>query len=298
MPFICATIFLLNWHTAAAERAFEPRALMRIPPGTEIGRAVPEGWTHRVLFVNPRLGSGDFREVSSTVSSYTQMFKLVILANTAKSRDGGQDRYHIDKLAIGFAMRIGNRYMIVSADTQKKLEGGLSVIGESVLSQNEEMLDEVKLVTSASTFKIFDANAIMLRGKQHKQMVIRHSVWCSSGSGELGTMVWLLDHDGKDAYELAEDHLQLLPNHYVEDRVMNVKKDRFTFGIPATDAMALVRIPQGRAIPVTPELRTAAAVKRFTPTSTMRLAAALNQALQQRDKSAQTRQATSNTQTQ
>jgi hypothetical protein len=296
----CATLFLLHWGAAVAtaEQPYQPRSLMRIPPGTVIGREVPQGWTNLVLFVNPRLGSGDFNEVSGTVSSYTKMFKLVILANTVKTNRDGQDKYHVDKLAVGFAMQIGPRYVVVSADTQEKLGGGLSIIGQSVLSKNDEMLKEVRMVTSAPTFKVFDADALMLRGNQHKQMVMRHSVWCSSTTGQLGTMVWLLDHNGQGAYKLAENNLQYLPNHYVEDRVMNVKKDRFTFGVPSPDAFALVRIPQGRTIPVSPELQTVAAAKQFTPTSTRQLALALNAALQQPQQSTQAPQTAPATTTQ
>lgn len=267
--------------SASGEQLYQPRSLMRIPPGTVIGREVPEGWTNLVLFVNPRIGSGDVNAVSSTVSSYTKMFKLVILANTVKTNTNGQASYHVDKLGVGFAKQIGDRYVIVTSDTQAKLGGGLSVIGRSVLSENEDMLNQVRLVTSAPTFNVFDADAFVLRGRQHKEMVMRHAVWCSSSTGHMGTMVWLLDRNGQGAYQMAENNLQLLPNHCVEDRLMNVKKDRFTFGIPASDAFALVRIPQGRPIPVTPQLRTAAVAKQFTPTSTRNLVTAINAALRQ-----------------
>ena len=66
-----------------------------------------------------------------------------------------------------------------------------------------------------------------------------------------------------------------------EDRVLNVKKNRFTFGIPASDAFAMVRIPPGTPFRMTDELRQHAGRRRFDEQSYRALWTALAKALQQ-----------------
>lgn len=64
-----------------------------------------------------------------------------------------------------------------------------------------------------------------------------------------------------------------------EERIMNVKGDRFTFGIRSKDAFALIRIPQGN--PVTPALSSSADRRVCDATSFTELLKAITDAVQQ-----------------
>ena len=86
---------------------------------------------------------------------------------------------------------------------------------------------------------------------------------------------WLLGSDGKGGYALAEPTLQLLPEALREDRVMSVDGRKFTLGVPAADAFALARIPQGTPVKFSPGLATLAAVRKFDAETALRLEAEL-----------------------
>src|SRR5207253_2599584 len=102
----------------------------------------------------------------------------------------------------------------------------------------------------------------MLSGKDHVKMVMRHALLVDPDSGRLATLVWLLSKTAT-GFDPAEKALQLLPPNMQEARLLHVLKDRFTFGIPAPDAFALVRVPQGTPILYTPELQRAATIGSF-----------------------------------
>ena len=90
--------------------------------------------------------------------------------------------------------------------------------------------------------------------------------------------VWLLTRT-QSGFEPSEQALQLLPPNMQEARLLHVRKDRFTLGIPSPDAFALVRIPQGTAIPYTPELQRTAAAGPFNRDQVFALESALRAAL-------------------
>ena len=121
---------------------------------------------------------------------------------------------------------------------------------------------------------------MMLYKDEHRPMIVRYLIWVAPANGWIGTVAWLLDPTDSDRdYRVVEDTFQYLPPNMCEDRVMNVKADRFTFGIPAKDAFALVRIPQGTPYKFTAELRKYAGRMRFTKASYSELLTALSRAM-------------------
>ncbi len=225
------------------------KSLMAIPPGTRFNKQPPQGWSTIIAFVQGRLASGDFKSVSDTVQYYAKVFNLVMLANAEKGSSGG---YVLDKVAVGFSMKINGVNTVVTSATQAQLGADLSFIGSSVLDGNVEAIKKVQQVARNDASMVIDAPAFMLIDGDHKEMTVRYLVWASPTDGRIGTVVWLLDHSNAGDppvrdYVVAQDTFQFLPANMQEDRVMNVKADRFTLGIPSADAFALVRIPQGRA---------------------------------------------------
>ncbi len=67
-----------------------------------------------------------------------------------------------------------------------------------------------------------------------------------------------------------------------EDRVLNVKADRFTFGIPAKDAFALVRIPQGTPFRFTDEMKANAGARRLTENRYKNIWSSMSRAMRQK----------------
>jgi hypothetical protein len=212
------------------------RPVARIPSGTVVGEGVPEGWTDLVLLVQPRLGAGDVTALPEAAARYARMFQLTILARSRTDTTSGSVRRVLDRVAVGYAVDIGDRKMVItSGNTQK---AGLDFVARQVFEKNEQMLGELTEVGRSDTTSVFDAPAIVLRAGEHRHMIYRHFTQVGLG-GELTALVWLLEPSTMGDH-VPVDAAVLLPPGLREDRVLSVKKERITFGLPAADALALV----------------------------------------------------------
>jgi hypothetical protein len=245
--------------------------LRKIPVGTVIGQKAPSGWSNIVIVATPMLTPDVEREAPRTASHYAQMFKFVVLADVG----GTPGRYRLNNVARGFAVEIKGRDTIVDGD--KTFGADLGMFGKRILTENEAHVDaDVLQVVRGETFFVFDAQAVMRRGNDHVNMVMRHALVVVPETGKLGTFVWLLDKSGPE-YKPAERAVQLLPDNMREPRYLSVKRDKFTLGIPTADAFALQRVPQGRPIAYTPELAAAASPRTITAAGAARLEAVLRE---------------------
>jgi hypothetical protein len=235
------------------------RALDRIPVGTVIGRRAPEGWSSLVLIAIPTLTREDIRDAPRMATHYAQMFKFTVLANVARRKGDDKAPFYLQRVARGFATTIDGKEVIVSGNNT--LRADLGMFGRRILDENEKILDEdVRQVVRTDTMCIFDAQAVMLRDRDHVGMVMRHAILVDPTTGRLSTLVWLLTKD----YEPAEKAIQLLPEGMREKRLLSVKRDKFSrLGIPERDAFGLRQVPQGTPIAYTPALKEAACVRKF-----------------------------------
>jgi hypothetical protein len=235
----------------------KPLALDRVPVGTVIGKEAPKGFSHIVLFAIPTLTKED-DAYAPNASYYAQLFKFTILANVGQRGAGKDATYYLDKVARGFATAIDGRETVISS--AKTLGATMGLFGRTILDENEAILDnDVRQVVRTDTMMIFDAKCVMLYKGEHESMIMRHAVLVDPRTGQLYTFIWLLTNN----YEAAEPAMQALPNGMVERRLLSVKRDKFTLGLPSKDAFALRQVPQGKAVPYTPELRQAACRGKF-----------------------------------
>lgn len=254
---------LLSSPVSAVEVDTVVKPLERIPAGTRFLDQPPKDWSNVVLFVEGRIASGDVDVVSDTVAYYSKLFNLVFLANTTTDSKGSPV---LDRVAVGFSMKIDGLNTVITTDTQRQLNAGLSLIGRSVLSGNEDALSDIVQVGRTPESILIDAPTVMLFQGEHRRMICRYAIWAKASGNGVGCAVWLLDipDDKRANYRVPQETFQLLPNGMREDRVLNVKSDFFTFGIPSKEAFALVRIPQGTAIPVSDDMAKVAGARRMT----------------------------------
>lgn len=276
MMFLLSVAGAVSLQAQPPADSYQPHPIARIPAGTVIGKQVPAGWSHIVMLAKPRLASGDIDDVPKIAAKCASMLNFAILA-----RVGGEPgNYQLEKIAIGYTVDINGRQTVITSKTQEALGAKLGFIEKQVLAESEVCLDDVKQVFAYPTMFVFDAQATMLRNGEHREMVMRHLVWAGAQDGRLGTAVWLLEEAGQ-GYRMPDGTIQLLPANYQEDRILNVKKDRFVLGIPKRDAFALTRVPPGRPVNVTPALARLAAVPRFDNRAAFSLAQDLNSAIRQ-----------------
>jgi len=266
-------------HCHASDPAwdFKPSPMPRIPAGTVVGSEKVKGWSHPVLFVRGRLSHGDTSAVSTTVERYAEMFNLVLLANV---KQAGEADYFLDKVAIGFSTPIGGKHVVITSDSHKRLGANLGFIGGSVFAGNEEALKDAMQVARYRHGLVMDAPTLMVVDGQHVLRTVRHFIWVSKTTGRLGTLVWPMQVVGDDAYKFIGSEMQLLPPNMHEQRDMHVDGGAFTLGIPSKTAFALVRIPQGRSIPITAAQSQAASVAEFNQKNYVELLTQVSQAIQ------------------
>jgi len=251
-----------------------PKPLPRIPVRTVIGNGPPPGWSHLVLLATPTLSAQGLRDAPQTAAAYAKMFKFTVLANVV--RDNGV--YKLQTVARGFAVNIAGRDTII--DGNNTLDADMGLFGKRVLSENEAILDkDVLQVARTETMLVFDAQALLRQNNDHVKMVVRHAIIVDPQTGKLSTLVWLLSKGRPDTYLAAERAMQLLPPNMREERLLSVLRDRFTLGIPSADAFALVRIPQGTAVPYTAQSQALATIKTFTRENVLTLESALRAAV-------------------
>jgi hypothetical protein len=258
----------------AADVDVQPRPLAWIRPGTVIGAEAPQGWTHLVLLAKPRLGAGDVDSVPKVAAQYSNMFLFALLAKVNSVRTADGLSYYLEHAAMGSALEVKGKTVI--ATSEKTFGKDLGFIGRRVFQETETILgNDIRQVARTPTMLVFDVSTTVLYHQEHSRMVIRHVILVSPRDGTLSTLVWLLGSDGHGGYALAERNLQMLPPNLREDRVLSVDSQKFTLGIPSTDAFALVRIPQGAPVRFAKALIPAAVVRRFAPESARQLESVL-----------------------
>jgi len=261
----------------AAQVDLTRRTLPRIQPGTVIAAGPPDGWSHLILMARPRVARGDVNQVSPEVLRFGSMFKVAIVANMRANANSVGTTFTLDKVAVGLAMDLGGQEVIVSSATQKSQGANLDYIGRQVLAGTEQCLDEVIQVARSPQMLVFDAWSVVLREREHRRMAVRHSVLVDANSGELSTVVWLLQPGRSGELSLVDPEMHLLPRNLQEDRLLNVRADNLIVGLLTgkRDGFALVGIPPGRPIKVPDELQPLLSSRFTTPADVTALEAAL-----------------------
>lgn len=239
----------------------KPVKLAQIEVGTVIGEKAPAGWSNLVMIATPTLEPAVAKAAPQTAVHYAKMFKFCLLANVERSNDA-KNAFYLQAIGRGFAVTIGGKETIISVGNTRKAD--LGTFGKRILAENEKILDQdVLQVARTANILIFDAQSVMRRDGPHVGMVMRHALVVDPASGELTTFVWLLSKGKQNAYELADDNLQMLPPNMHEPRFLSVDRSKFTLGIPDRDAFALVQLPQGTAIAFNDDLKKVAGLKQF-----------------------------------
>ena len=280
---VCAEEPARSTAAAAGPSQFDVthRPVERIEPGIVIGEQQKAGYSHLVTLVIPRLSAGYVSSLPDYAKRYASMFNFTVLANVKQEQVGDRSLHLLDKVRIGFAMDIKGKLVVVTQATANQFGAKLGMIDRSVLGGNEDCLEDVIHVASNDRMIMFDARANMLVGGTHQERFIRHLIWVSPSSGEVGFLVWQLNDDGSQRYAIDSPTMQLLPCGLREDRQIHVSDGGLLSSIPTPDRFALVSIPQGTPIPFSQSLRSVAGIKKMTAADLGRLVAGVSESLAQ-----------------
>lgn len=222
----------------------EPRPVDRIPAGLIISNAPPEGWSHLIVKSQPRLAPGETQKVFPVVAKNATLLFTAILADVAD--DPAQGGFFLKQLGLGFGTKVGAQDVTVTSASAKQQGANLGLVGGMILSQSEQRLDSFLLLARSPTIALLDVPAVMFMEDKHRDLVMRYAVLVDKRTGQLDTLLWLLDPSKADAYRLASGVMRRLHPNLVEDCKLHVDPQEFTAGIPGQRAFAVFGAPPGQ----------------------------------------------------
>ncbi len=232
------------------------RALVKgveaIKPGTVVGETAPSGWSHLLLKSYPRLDETEKKKVNGLTASLAQIVTTVSVADVQATQVGNQKKYVLARIGIGIATAIRGRDTIVDPDTHERLGANLGILGAQVLAEVHKKVQEIRLVAVSRTTAIYDTPAFMQKGRGHAEVVLRYAVMVNEDTGQVDTLVWRIDRNGR-TYEGTVGPMEWLPPNKIMTTMMRVDLNEFTLGIPSDKAFAILKIPEGKKQLVIPE---------------------------------------------
>ncbi|HWG47273.1 MAG TPA: hypothetical protein VN688_31210, partial [Gemmataceae bacterium] len=199
------------------------RRLERIPPGTVIAKDAPKGWTNLIIKSYSRPGAGDTKQLSPLADRLSRLLFTAILADVKDDKARGGKGYKLAKVAVGLGVRIRDKDTIVTPETERRLGAGLGLLARVVLRTAQEKLAETVVVARSDTFMVFDSPSLIARAGKHKPIVLRYAVLVDPNSGQLHTLVWVLDREERERgmYGGPHDAIRWLPANLSEDCILH-----------------------------------------------------------------------------
>ena len=271
---------LAGGQAAAAEKFaprfdVEPRALDRVPAGTMIGDTAPRDWSALIIKSQPRVAQGDVNQVMQIVKENAALLTTIILAAARQNPPGFPHPYSLDRVAVGLGVAVQGGHQILNSENP----GNLGLIQRQVLNGAERNMDGALRIAQSDGLAIVDFRAIVRRGTEHIDSILRYAVLVDNRNGQFFTLSWQIELDTAGNYAQAPAELQWLPRNMVEDNPLFVDASKFTLGIPNTRAFAVAKLPTGRSLMVPSQVRALAALPRFDQRTLHELEVGLWQAI-------------------
>lgn len=244
----------------------EPAPIALIPPGTVVGDAAPEGWTHLVIKTKTRIGSGDVEAVNPRALDLISFLSTALLARVGQRETDGAQRYYLQELGYGYAVDIDGPDTIISSDTHKELGANLGVWKGIAVSKAEERLPEMLVVARGDTFAIYDCTTYLRRNNANQQVTIRQVLLVDPTTGDFHAAAWAIAMDGEGVYQSLATKAFALPPNFVVTTVMHVDASHVYVGIPTEAALASSNFGEGMTeLPVASEAADLLAKQKLTP---------------------------------
>ena len=253
----------------------QPRGLDRIAAGTIIGDTAPRDWSALIIKSQPRVTQGDVNQVMQVVRQNAALLTTIILASARHNPPGTAHPYALDRVAVGLAVTVPGGHQVLNSENP----GNLGLIQRQVLNGAERNMDSVQRIAQTDGMAIVDFRAIVRRGVEHVDSILRYAVMVDNRNAQFFTLAWQVELDTAGDYAQAPAEVQWLPRNMVEENQLYVDAGKFTLGIPNTRAFAVAKLPTGRPVVIGPQIRTLAALPRFDVQALHQLEVGLWQAI-------------------
>lgn len=252
---------------APTDYDLKPAPPAEIAPGTVVGTAAPEGWSHLVIKSLPRVRADQRAGLPDlTVEKAGWMF-TAFLADVAKEQDG---RFALTRVGLGLGAKGKDRDMVVTSDTGRKLGADLGLFGGMILDKGYEVQRKAVVPLRSAGFWVLDTPVWFKCGDTNKLVRYRYALLVDRPTGRLDVLMWSLGADGVGCGQLAEV-VRVAPNTIDPAELVVDRRKVNRLGIPSDDAFAVEVLPPGVRRPMPDDLRALAGTTRFTAESAREL---------------------------
>ena len=233
-------------HPGALAKEAQRSRIGLIPPGTVVGEGPPRPWTHLIIKSQPRVTDGDVRRVAASQIRLASLYFMATLARVEPIEVDGQATFRLADLASGIGTRVGDRDVIVSPDTAKRLGADPGFLGGMVLSEMYNEQQAVEVVFRSETAAMWDTPIVIRKAGVNRSHVLRYAAVVDAKTGLLDAFCWLIDITASRGYQGVSGNVQWLAPSTMVDCRLFVDKSEYTLGIPGDNAFACLAMPQGR----------------------------------------------------
>lgn len=251
-----------------------------LPPGTVIGTAAPDGWSHLVIKSLPRVRPGEEAKVpplarSLTVRMTRWMFTAFV-ADVRPVRHGRHTRYHLRAVALGLGTTVNGQDVVVTPQTAKQHGVELDWITRQILDRGYATQSLATIVVHGPTFALMDTPVWFRCGTKNRLVRFRYALLVDAPTGRLDVLVWLLDPEG-GCGGTAEAAV-LFPDQIDEAELVADPQGFDALGIANEATFGVDRLPAHRAkITLPAGVWQLATRTRFTPEQAHELESGLRQ---------------------
>ena len=222
--------------------------LVNIPPGTEIGNELPQGWTHRMVCTGMSIDSGDLHLLPELARKTAARIRTAMLIEVDRDSQP-ESLYQFKRVGIGLTMQHQGVNRVVTSTSVDQLGIPMSMIDRFVLSRSEKAVHQGRLAARTPTFALYDASVEFKEddSEEHKPMFLRHALLLDSSTGDI---------------RVPKDKQQRIPTDEVIEVAcpldfecgIHVKAQTLGGKIPVGWYFAMTERPTGSPILVNPDL--------------------------------------------
>lgn len=265
--------------SGGADLPFTPRPIDRLEAGTRIGDGPPSGFTHLIFKTHQKLDSGQIEALPSYARPLAEFLFTTMAARVVAKTTGGQTTYRLEQVAAGLGTQVGEDDLIITKQTHAQLGANLGFLKSLILDRAEERMALLQLMAATDTMTIIDVPTIFSTDDQHRTVILRYACLIDPATGGLATVVWRIDLGRREAYDGVVGQAILMEPNLISTSPLHVDGSRVTAGIPASDAIAVSRMPPGPRFDLPVSVAALAGGKELSRRTAEQLEAAIRAAL-------------------
>lgn len=226
--------------------------LVTLKPGTVIDNAPTKGWTNAIIKTITFVESGDVDTLPAFAQKTASRFRTVIMADVRKG--GPRDSYGLHRVGVGLCLDLKGKDTVISSATLKQQKVELGTVDGLVLGRAEKAIGRSHLAARTSSFALYDTFVeLMDQSGAHHSIILRYALVLDSKTGEIRTVYWTMA-EKPERRQTPEAVVLISPGSEFHCGI-HIAARRVFGRLAASWGFAMVKLPPGKSIAMTPELK-------------------------------------------